>query len=379
MTSQERRPAATPDRSSGVIVHEWIERIGGAERVLDAFVDMFPGTDVFCLWNEAPDRYPSATVHESVLASTPLRGRKALSVPVLPLVWRGAASVLGEREWALVSSHLFAHHVRVPGVAPERQFSYVYTPARYLWTPELDGRGAALPVRCVAPALRHVDRRRARTLRNVAVVSEFVQERVRRTWGVESTVVHPPVEVSRLQGADWADRLTAAERELLESLPEGFLLGASRFVPYKRLDAVLDAGRATGRHVVLAGAGPDEGALRAAAVEKGASATFVIGPSDALLAALMQRAAVYVFPPVEDFGIMPVEAMALGTPVVVNATGGAAESAGEVGVVVPDLAPETLREGVERAVGVPREACRARAGAFSSERFAREITEWTSR
>lgn len=105
----------------------------------------------------------------------------------------------------------------------------------------------------------------------------------------------------------------------------------------------------------------------------------VISPSDALLAALLQRAAAYVFPPVEDFGLMPVEAMAVGTPVVVNATGGAAESVldGRTGVHVHDV--DDAREvaaAISLAATLPRAALVERARDFSAERFRDELRAW---
>ena len=99
---------------TGLIAHEWIEEVGGAERVLDSFVDMYPEADVYCLWNEAPQRYAQGKVLESPLARTPLRGRKALSLPLMPFVWRDMPR--GEYDWMLVSSHLFAHHARTSSV-----------------------------------------------------------------------------------------------------------------------------------------------------------------------------------------------------------------------------------------------------------------------
>ncbi|WIE72649.1 glycosyltransferase [Curtobacterium sp. MCJR17_020] len=364
----------------GLLVHEWIEAVGGAERVLDAMADEYPDADLFALWNDAPDRYSGRRVIESTIARTPLRGRKALAVPLLPTLWSHGLRRLDEYDWALVSSHLFAHQARVPGVDPAQQFTYVHTPARYLWNPELDARGASAAARIAGPVLRAVDRRRARGLHNVAANSRFVQQRIRDCWGVDSVVIHPPVGVERLTAVDeWSDVLGDCDRALLESLPVGFVLGASRFVPYKRLDVVIAAGRASGRPVVLAGDGPDLERLQDLAQSSGADVRFVVRPSDALLAALLQRAAVYVFPPVEDFGIMPVEAMALGTPVVVNASGGACDSveAGRSGIVLDDFADATLRSAVDVAVGLDADACRQRAETFSTARFQHEVASWT--
>jgi glycosyltransferase involved in cell wall biosynthesis len=361
----------------GLLVHEWIERIGGAERVLDEFAGMYPDADVLALWNDDPGRYGDR-VHESLLAATALRRHKAAALPIMPAVWSRAARSLGEHDWALVSSHLFAHHVVVPGVAPERQFTYVHTPARYLWTPELDHRGRSLPVRVAAPPLRRLDRRRAQRLRNVAVNSAFVQERVRRTWGVESTVIHPPVDVTRVRRAvSSPELLSDSERSVLDGLPDGFVLGASRFVPYKELETVIAAGAAAGRPVVLAGCGPDEPRLRAVADLASVDVTFVIAPSDAMLAHLLERAAVFAFPGVEDFGIVPVEAMALGTPVIASVHGGARDTVGALtGVHLSSTDRDELREAVDRAVLLDPEDCRSAADGFASERFRREVRSW---
>ncbi|ROS65385.1 glycosyltransferase involved in cell wall biosynthesis [Curtobacterium sp. PhB172] len=364
----------------GLLVHEWIEAVGGAERVVDAFAEAYPAADLFGLWNDAPERYAGRRVVESAIARSPLRGRKALAVPFLPALWSHGLRQVGQYDWALVSSHLFAHQARVSGVDPARQYTYVHTPARYLWNPELDARGATVLARAAAPALRAVDRRRARGLRHVAANSRFVQRRIRDSWGVDARVINPPVGVERLTAVDdWSTVLDGHERAELESLPQGFVLGASRFVPYKRLDVVIAAGRASGRPVVLAGDGPDDLRLRTIAADSGVHVTFVRAPSDAYLAALLQRAAVYVFPPVEDFGIMPVEAMALGTPVVVNAEGGACDSVqdGTSGTVLHDLEDATLAEAVERAARLDPAACRRRAAVFSTARFQREVAEWT--
>lgn len=362
---------------SGLIAHEWIEKVGGAERVLDSFVDIFPGADVFCLWNDAPGRYPYARVSESALGRSPLRGRKALSLPFMPFVWRDIAE--GDYDWMLVSSHLFAHHARAKAVSAERTFVYAHTPARYLWSPELDERGKDPYVRTVAPLFRALDARRARDHVNVAANSAFVRDRIRSAWKVDAEVIHPPVDVARLQSVpDWASELSESDRLVVDSLPDEYVLGASRFVGYKRLDVVIDAAIATGIPAVIAGAGPDETALRAHARTAGVEVHFVIQPSDALMAALMQNALVYIFAAVEDFGIMPVEAMAVGTPVVVNATGGASESVidGETGIALTAFDPFSLRRAVLDAADMDPRRARARAAGFDDARFQREVRGW---
>lgn len=366
---------------NGIIVHEWIERIGGAERVVDEFAGLHPDADVLTLWNDHPDRYAPGRVHETVLARLPHRGRKVLALPAMSPVWRTAPRLLGRRDWALVSSHLFAHHVRVPGVDLDRLFVYAHTPARYIWESGLDERGRSVPVRACAPFFRWLDRRNGGRLRRLAVPSAFVRERVGRAWGADAEVIHPPVDVARIRaGAGRSATLDDRERAVLTSMPEDFLLAASRFVPYKRIDVAIAAGAATGRAVVVAGHGPDEGRLRALAAASRAEVRFVIAPSDDLLACLLDRAAVFVFPAVEDFGIVPIEALAVGTPVVVADRGGTRESVSDrSGVRVPDHDASTLRDAVERAVRLDPADCRRDAEWFDSARFRREVTGWMGR
>jgi len=364
--------------SRGLIVHEWIERVGGAERVLDEFAGLFPAAEILTLWNDHPDRYRSGRVHETVLARLPHAGRKVVSLPLMPAVWRTSGRQLGAHDWALVSSHLFAHHVRVPGVDPDRHFVYAYTPARYLWEPDLDSRGSALPMRAAATALRRLDRRVGSRHQRLAVPSAFVRDRVARTWGIDAEVIHPPVDLDRVRSAvARPDLLEPEEQRILADLPGDYVLGASRFVPYKRLDLAIRAGAASGRPVVIAGCGPEESRLRTAAELSGADVRFVIAPSDRLFACILARAAVFVFPAVEDFGIVPVEALAVGTPVVVADEGGTRETVSDQsGVRLTDHSSSTLRDAVEAAARLSPDDCRRNADHFASPRFRSEMTNW---
>ena len=137
-------------------------------------------------------------------------------------------------------------------------------------------------------------------------------------------MIYPPVDIERIHsfGGDLSD----ADNATVRALPPQFVLGASRFVPYKNVDAAISAGEILGLPVVLAGTGPDEPRLRALAERARTPVIFVGRVSDDLLIELYRRAALFVYMAVEDFGIMPVEAMACGTPVLVNEFGGARES-----------------------------------------------------
>ncbi|NYF11525.1 glycosyltransferase involved in cell wall biosynthesis [Leifsonia sp. AK011] len=367
----------------GLIAHEWIEPFGGSENVLEAIAAEFPDAPILTPWTNAPHRFPDRDVRELWLARSPLRGRKALAMPALAAAWRTAIDPHEQLDWVIASSHSFSHHLKPRGASRDAaKLVYAYTPARYLWTPELDDRGSGLAARLGATALRPIDRRRAGEATAIAGISRFVADRIAATWEQDATVIYPPVEVERLRAvADWRTELDARELDILARLPETFVLGASRFIPYKRLDLVIDAGQASGLPVVLAGAGPEEQRLRARAEAASVPVTFVIEPRDALLYALYQAAAVFVFPPVEDFGIMPIEAMALGTPVAANRVGGSAETvgAGVSGVHFDSGDAASVTRAIEAAAALPRQGVTDWATQFSRERFGAELREWVTR
>jgi glycosyltransferase involved in cell wall biosynthesis len=365
---------------AGVLIHEWIASSGGSENVLEAMSKLYPDADILCLWNDSEGRFDPERVHESWLAKSPLRRSKPLALPFMPATWAGLKN--RNYDWALISSHLFAHHARFRGDGSRiPRFVYVHTPARYIWTPELDMRGNGFGARIAAGALKSVDRRRAGETTHFAANSRFVRQRIADTWHADSRVIYPPVDVSQIQsGGPWRDRLSASDETILESLPGDYILGASRFVPYKQLEQVIRTGELTGRPVVLAGVGPEYERLKALAEIASVPVHFVEAPSRNLLYALYEAAALYVFPAVEDFGIMPVEAMAAGAPVLAQAIGGAAESviAGVTGATTTFESDNDIRAAVDVAIATQREKRLERARDFAAERFAAEVSEWVS-
>jgi glycosyltransferase involved in cell wall biosynthesis len=363
---------------AGVLIHEWIATAGGSENVLEAMSKLYPDADILCLWNDSTDRFAPDRVHESWLAKSPLRRSKALALPFMPATWRRLQD--RDYEWALISSHLFAHHARFGGTGFDiPRFTYVHTPARYIWTPELDMRGTGLAAHMAARVLKPLDRRRAGETAHFAANSRFVQRRIADAWHVESRVIHPPVDVTQIQsGGPWRDRLSAQDEAVFESLPADFILGASRFIPYKRLDTVIRTAELTGRPVVLAGKGSEYERLQALAAASSVPVYFVMAPSRELLYALYEAAALYVFPAIEDFGIMPVEAMAAGAPVLAQAIGGASESivSGVSGETTTFESDSDIRSAVEIAMSTRRDARQEHARLFAAERFASEIEKW---
>lgn len=357
-------------------MHEWIEPTGGAERVLDEWARMYPDATIQCLWSDAPDRYPTHNVRESWMATSFLRKRKALALPLMSWYWRRLD--VSEFDWILVSSHSFAHHVVV---AAERcgvpVFVYVHTPARYLWAPELDPRARGAVGRIVSPILKWIDRRAVRESANYAANSKYIGDRIRRAWRVEPIVIYPPVDVDPRAGGP----LVSSDQDLLERLPQKFVLGVSRFVPQKRLEMVIKfASLLPNMPLVICGRGPEEASLRELANRLRVDCTFVISPSDDLLRAIFRKAEIFVFPPVEDFGILPVEALALGVPCVVNSDGGAAESVlangGGAAHTFQDLGSEEVMQLLEQTRNLDLSDIRFALEQFSSATFSVRIAGW---
>ncbi|NKT04572.1 glycosyltransferase [Rhodococcus hoagii] len=362
---------------SGIIAHEWIENTGGAEKVVEAFSELSPNSPLLCLWDDAPGRFHESRVVESVIAKTPLRRNKVLALPVMPWVWRRWPKTQGD--WVLISSHLFAHHLRITGNEEIDRFVYVHTPARYIWEPDLDERGKSAAARTVAPLLRLLDRQRAQEGGTYAANSRFVAERIARCWEIDAQTIYPPVDVAAIQSvADWRDELSDEDSARLSGLPDSFILGASRLVSYKKLDVVIQAGQITDTPVVIAGEGPDLPRLKAIADAARVPVHFMERTSTALLYALYQQCLVYVFAGVEDFGIMPVEAMAAGAPVVGNRVGGVAETVldGFSGALCDPSDGRDLHAALTRAASCDPEISRLQARKFDVIRFKEEIVEW---
>ncbi|MBI2155002.1 MAG: glycosyltransferase, partial [Candidatus Rokubacteria bacterium] len=226
----------------------------------------------------------------------------------------------------LSSSHCVAKGVRVPRGA--RHLCYCFTPMRYVWDRYYDYFGARAPwaVRLamppVAAALRRWDRRSAARVHHFIAISRFVADRIARCYGRDAEVIYPPVDVQRFRLSEEAGE---------------FYLVVSALSPYKRVDLAVEAANRLGVRLVVVGSGPEERRLRALA---GPTVEFLGWRSDAEVAELYSRSRALLFPGVEDFGIVPLEAMASGKPVLAFDRGGARES------VVP------LEQGFESSTGL---------------------------
>ncbi|HVH05718.1 MAG TPA: glycosyltransferase [Myxococcota bacterium] len=357
-----------------VLVHDWLTGMRGGERVLEELAGLFPDAELFTLIHVPGSTSPRIEALRitasplSRLPGAPRHYRKLL--PLFP--WAIERMALPPCDLVLSTSHAVAKAVRPPPGA--LHLSYVFTPMRYVWD-QADaylGRGlrrvAAAPL---AAYLRSFDRRTSgpERIHRVVAISRTIAERIRRSWNREASVVFPPVGVER-----FAPRAAP---------PDDFYLVVGGFVPYKREDVALAAFAKLGRPLVVAGDGPSRRALEAAAPP---NARFVGRTTDAELADLYARCRALVYPQDEDFGIVPVECMAAGRPVIALGRGGASETVvpldaagarAPTGVWFDAQTPDALAEAVlryerEEKSFDPR-AIRRHAESFSGDRFRREI------
>ncbi|HEY6147399.1 MAG TPA: glycosyltransferase, partial [Thermoanaerobaculia bacterium] len=243
---------------------------------------------------------------------------------------------------------------------------YCHTPVRYAWDqfetyfPADDPLGG--PKRALVRRLREWDRRTAGRPTRYLANSSAVAERIRRHYGREAGVCHPPVDVRFFEG-DRGPR-------------EDFLLAVGALVPYKRFEWAIEAALEMGRALVLVGKGPEKERLSSLAAGH-PEIRILSGVTAGELRELYRRCACFVQPGEEDFGIASVEAMACGAPVVAFGRGGAADvvADGETGVLYSGEGPGPLADAVRRAGGISfgYTRLRERAAGFCPERFAREF------
>ncbi len=238
-------------------------------------------------------------------------GRYAHLLPLLPAAMAGLD--LSHADLVVVSHHAFGHRIKAPIGVPV--LSYVHSPARWMWDPDLQdlelGSGpskAALTT--FAASQRKADRRAARRVDRMIANSTIVAERIHDYWGLDAEVVHPPVDTDFYTPDHQVSR-------------EDFFLLAGRMVPYKRPQVAVTAATAAGVPLVVAGHGRAMDACRKVA---GSNVTFIPDVTDEGLRDLYRRCRALVFPGVEDFGIVPVEAQSCGAPVIGVARGGLRDS-----------------------------------------------------
>ena len=345
------------------VIHDWLTGMRGGENVLEGILALVPGAELFTLFH-FPGTVSAAieahTIHTSRLQA--LASRVADYRTLLPFFTRAV------RQWDLSpfdliisSSHAVAKGVDSRG---RPHLCYCHTPMRYIWDRFDDyfPRGVKrLLARPLAARLRRWDVASSQGVSRFVANSSFVRERIRDYYHRDATVIHPFV------GDEF---LSAPVRETRDD----FHVVLSALVPYKRVELAIAAAEASGRRLVIIGSGPLLPTLRE---RSSPNVQFLGHVSREVIIDHLGRAQSLILPGVEDFGITPLEAMALGTPVVALGEGGVCDSVlpGTTGVFFETPAVDSLRGAlgeVERR-SWNRAAIRAHAATFSRPRFQRAM------
>jgi glycosyltransferase involved in cell wall biosynthesis len=340
------------------VIHDWLTGMRGGEAVLEGILEMFPSAELFTLFHfqgsvsEAIERHP---IHTSSLQRYATRDNYRKLLPLFPRA---------VREWDLSAFDLVisSSHAAAKGVDAKGRphLCYCHTPMRYIWDRFDDyfPRGAQrLAMKFIARRLRRWDVRTAQNVTSFVANSNFVRDRIRRYYDRDAAVVHPFVDAEFLE-APLAD----------ERGDEHIVVSA--LVPYKKVDLAI----ATGRKLVVIGDGP----LRETLAKQGGPNVELAGHvSRARIIERLSRARSLILPGIEDFGITPLEAMAVGTPVVALRGGGVLDSVveGKTGIFFDEPTVESLGRAMDEVESRQwdRAVIRAHAAAFSRARFQRQL------
>jgi glycosyltransferase involved in cell wall biosynthesis len=350
----------------------------GSERVVEQLLTLFPQADIFSLIDCVPAHERGflcgKTVRTSFLQRMPLVRRMYPSyLPLMPLAIEQFD--LSDYDLVISSSHCVAKGV-ITG-PDQLHLSYVHTPVRYAWDAQheyLAGAGMTTGVksmlaRWMLHKLRTWDVRTANGVDHFVANSEFIARRIEKTYRRPARVIHPPVDTDAF--AARSDR-------------ESFYVTASRLVPYKRVDILVEAfAHLPQQRLVVIGDGPQLKSLQAKATP---NVTLLGHQGFEVLRSHLERAKAFLFAGREDFGIVMAEAQAAGCPLIAYGRGGAAEivrgldSDRPTGVLFDEQSPAAVldairlfeREGRQIQAG----ACRANAERFSQDRFRREFYEF---
>lgn len=358
------------------IVHDFLTKIGGAEKVLALFHRLYPGAPIFTLLydkeatRELFDR-PEPIIIPSSLNSYPkmIRQNKKILLPMYPKAIEEFD--LSEYDIVISFSNSYAHGVlTTPSTV---HVCYCYSPMRYVWdwyheylqenNIGLNIRG--LLIRRLLHSARLWDKVSSSRVDQWLTQSETVQARIKKYYGVKASIIYPPVNLEGIEtqsnpGADY------------------FLI-VSRLEPYKKIDLAIEAFNRNGRQLLIVGMGSDEKRLKSIANH---NIEFLGWQSDAAVKQYMKNSYALVFPGEEDFGLTPVESMAFGRPVVAYGRGGATETVIEnkTGVLFLDQTVDSLNRAIKELDRIYADIkpgdCRAQAEKFSTEVFSSKITSF---
>lgn len=345
------------------IVHDWFDKPGGAERVVKNLIEIFPNADIFSIVDffskEDRNKYLyGKSVKTTFIQNLPFaKNRFRGYFPLFPY----AIESLNLRGYDIVisSSHAFAKGVIThPG---QKHICYCYTPMRYLWDMQKDYlqdhsiRGIKkIYLSYLFHKMRIWDRSNSVSIDSFIAISKFISERISKYYGVNSKIIHPPVDTQRFQ---------------CHTEKDDYYFTASRLVPYKKIRLIAETFAKNGKKLIIAGDGPDSDEIRK---RIGANTIMLGSVSDKQMVDLMQRAKAFIFASFEDFGIVPVESMACGTPVIAYGKGGALDTVedGVSGVLFEEQSIKSLQNAIDRFESMSFDSKKV---SESAKRFSEEI------
>ncbi|MEK1948596.1 MAG: glycosyltransferase family 4 protein [Ensifer adhaerens] len=344
------------------IVHYWLVSMRGGEKVVEELCRMFPQADIFtlvCDPERISNRLKTRNIHTSFLQRIPGAKRHyAMMLPLMPF----ALEQFDLQDYDLVLSSESGPAKGVITRADALHVCYCHSPMRYIWDQfhvyrrGLPWLGRAL-MSVTAPILRTWDVTTASRVDVFVANSDYVASRIRRFYDRDAAVIHPPVATD--------------DFEIREGKGE-FYLYAGQLTAYKRPDLAVRACTETGRKLVVIGEGEQAAFLKSIA---GPNVEFLGHQPFHVLRDHLARCRALLFPGIEDFGILPVEAMASGRPVLAFDAGGARETVSSPHVGLR-FAPQS-KEGLIETMAVFEEieddfdpnTIRAHAEKFSSRVF----------
>lgn len=367
---------ATGTRPRVALAHDWLVGMRGGERVLDAIArlcaERFEIVGLFTMFDDgrplspAIDAIPKFTSHLNRLPGA-IRFRRWLLPHYPSAVDNLSAQLAAEHARKPIDLVISTSSAAIKGLEPPSgvpHICYCHTPARYLWSQTeqytrggFAGRLRAAGFRRYGERLREWDRRTATHVSVFVANSTHIHREIERAYGRPAEVVHPPVRTEFFVPENPPQR-------------DNHWLCVGAMEPYKRTELAIAAAARETDGLVIVGKGSELPRLRRMA---GPNLTFDSHATDQLLRSRYQRARLLVFPQVEDFGIVAVEAQACGTPVVAFRGGGALDTVvdGKTGVFFDQPTPEALAKAVHAciAMGEVSAACRKNAERFSEANF----------
>lgn len=357
------------------LVHDYLIRFGGAERVFLNLRKIFPKTEIFTLLYDQEKmgkHFPNVKINVSFLQNFPKfwRQRQKYLLPFIPM----APETFDLREFDLVisSSNSF-----VKGVITRPKtihICYCHSPMRFGWDAyasyvKQQGKGylTNTAIRIMMHYVRIWDKSAVSRVDYFIANSKATAKRINKFYRREAKVIYPPVA------------LPVIASETKQSHDKGYFLIVSQLTPYKRIDLAIEAFNKLELPLTIIGEGPDRKRLQKMA--RG-NINFLGWQSDEAVKQYFQNCTAFLFPGEDDFGIAPVEAMGFGKPVLAYRKGGAIETVleGITGEFFDDPVPESLADGVRRILlnlnSYSSFLIRKRAEKFSQERFEKAIKEF---